>query len=238
MRIELLGFEGCPGFEPTAQLVRRAAAELGITSDITEVMVRDGDDLEAMGFAGSPTLCIDGRDLEDLPPVGEGSCCRRYGDSHTPAKWLVESALLRALRPANIVFMCVQNSARSQLAEAIARHRAPAGVRVQSAGSEPYMVRPQVPVVLREAGIEPGDLYAKSLDDLDIDAVDAVITLCAEEVCPLFPRPVPRLHWALPDPAKTGSEDDKLQSFRDIRDELLIRIPHLLRYAPPIADNK
>ena len=238
MRMNILGFTGCPGFGPTARLLRQVAAELGIDGDITEVTVQDGDDLQAMGFAGSPTVLIDGRDLEDLPPTGDGLCCRRYGESHTPPKWLVESALLRALRPVNIVFMCVQNSARSQLAEAIARHCAPAEVRVRSAGSEPFMVRPQVPVVLREAGIDPGDLYAKSLDDLDIDAVDAVVTLCAEEVCPVFPRPVARLHWALPDPAKAGSEDDKLQSFRNIRDELLIRIRHLLRYAPPTADSK
>lgn len=55
-----------------------------------------------------------------------------------------------------------------------------------------------------------------------------MVTLCAEEVCPLFPRPVRKLHWPLPDPAKaTGTDEDRLAAFRAVRDELAARLPTL-----------
>jgi len=219
MRIEITVPAGTETNDATLALLREACDGLGIKDDI---MVST-DSAEA-GVA--PIVRIDGRDMWDAAPSHD-----RAAAESIPPKWLVESALLRALKPKNIVFMCVQNSARSQLAEAIARHIAPKNMVLQSAGSEPYMVRPQVPRILAEEGIDPSGLYAKSLDDLNIDAVDAVVTLCAEEVCPMFPRPVYRLHWAMEDPAKGADEEAKLQSFRRIRDELMLRLTHLLNYS-------
>ena len=62
--------------------------------------------------------------------------------------WMIEAGILRALRPEHILFLCVANSARSQMAEGIARHLAPDGVRISSAGSEPTRIRPQAVRVL------------------------------------------------------------------------------------------
>lgn len=139
--------------------------------------------------------------------------------------WQQDVRQLRKLRPKHILFLCVQNSARSQMAEGIARHFAPAGVTISSAGSSPAFVRPQAIEVLREIGMDITGHSSKAVADLDTSTVDAVITLCAEEVCPAFPHPVAKFHWGLPDPAK--AEGDKLAAFREVRDQLVTRIKAL-----------
>jgi thioredoxin type arsenate reductase len=128
----------------------------------------------------------------------------------------------------SILFLCVANSARSQIAEGLARRLAPPGTRVFSAGSEPGTINPLAVQVLREAGVDASRQYSKGLDAVPLDAIDLVVTLCAEEVCPLFPRPVRKLHWPLPDPARVaGSEEERLAAFRGVRDELARRVPGL-----------
>ena len=138
---------------------------------------------------------------------------------------MLEAALLAEVRPRHILFLCVQNSARSQLAEGIARFLAPAGVTVSSAGSSPAFVRPQAIQVLKEIGIDISLHRSKSIDEIDAASVDAVVTLCAEEVCPVFLGQAVRLHWSLPDPAKApGDENARLDAFRATRDELFRRL--------------
>lgn len=133
-------------------------------------------------------------------------------------------------RPKKILFLCVHNSARSQLAQAIARHLAPSGVTVISAGSQPRPIQPEVIRVLEEAGIASDGLYSKSIRDIDTSDVDMVITLCEEEICPFFPRPVQQIHWALPDPAaEEKNEAERLESFRKVLDELQGRLKLLLQ---------
>ena len=144
--------------------------------------------------------------------------------------WMAEADRLRALRPRHILFLCVANSARSQMAEGIARSLAPEGVRVSSAGSVPSIVRPQAIRALGEIGIDIGGHRSKGVESIDSSSVDAVITLCAEEVCPVFLGNSHRLHWGLPDPAGVeGDEDRKMQAFRKIRDELDRRLKFLFK---------
>jgi len=138
---------------------------------------------------------------------------------------MLEAAILRALRPRQILFLCVQNSARSQIAEGVARFLAPPGVTVSSAGSSPAFVRPLAIQVLKEIGIDITTHRSKAIEEIDSGSVDAVITLCAEEVCPVFPGGVVRLHWGLPDPAKASGDDEtRLNAFRATRDELFRRL--------------
>ncbi|MBE7490753.1 MAG: arsenate reductase ArsC [Planctomycetes bacterium] len=111
------------------------------------------------------------------------------------------------------------------MAEGIARYLAPPGITISSAGSSPAFVRPQAIEVLRELGMDITGQTSKAVADLDMSTIDAVITLCAEEVCPMFPRPVAKFHWGLPDPAR--AEGDKLAAFREVRDELVARIKAL-----------
>ena len=125
-----------------------------------------------------------------------------------------------------LLFLCVANSARSQLAEAITRHLAPR-LDVWSAGSHPTHVRPEVTVVLEEIGIDARGLRSKSVGEVPLNEIDTVVTLCREEVCPVLPKRVERISWPLPDPSSAPREES-LEAFRATRDSLLSRIPKLL----------
>jgi arsenate reductase len=122
-----------------------------------------------------------------------------------------------------ILFLCVANSARSQMAEGLARHLFGDRVTVQSAGSAPTRVNPNAIAALAELGIDATGHSSKLVDDIPADSIDLVITLCAEEVCPVYPGRVERLHWPLPDPAG-APPDDALQRFRDVREMLRVRL--------------
>lgn len=115
------------------------------------------------------------------------------------------------------------NSARSQIAEGIARSLAPDGIRVFSASSMPTRIRPEAVRVLEEIGIDAAAQRSKGMDEIQGE-VDAVVTLCAEEVCRAWLGKAWRVHWGLPDPAAMqGSEEDRLNAFRGVRDELRTR---------------
>lgn len=119
----------------------------------------------------------------------------------------------------NILFLCVANSARSQMAEGIARKLLGDKAHIQSAGSEPSgQVNPHALAVLKEKGIDGASLRSKSIESLDrefLEKLDYVITLCAEEICPVIPSRAKKLHWPHPDPAAVkGSDADKLEAFR------------------------
>ena len=128
----------------------------------------------------------------------------------------------------NILFLCVANSARSQMAEALARKMAPPGSSFYSAGSEPGTLHPLAVAVLAEQGIDISHHHAKGLDAVPLTAIDTIVTLCAEEVCPVVPANVRRLHWPLPDPARvSGSDAARLAAFRATRDRLAELLPAL-----------
>jgi protein-tyrosine-phosphatase/N-acetylglutamate synthase-like GNAT family acetyltransferase len=139
--------------------------------------------------------------------------------------WEQEAALLRASPPRHLLFLCVANSARSQMAEGIARALAPASVRISSAGSQPSVLNPLAVQALEEIGIDISGHRSKGVGEVPPGDVDTAITLCAEEVCPVWLGKATRIHWGLPDPAKAGSTDvERLQAFREARDELKRRL--------------
>jgi arsenate reductase len=129
-----------------------------------------------------------------------------------------------------VVFLCVANSSRSQMAEGLARARAPEGWRFYSAGSQPATVHPLAIKAMREIGIDIGGQRSKGLDQVPLEEADVIVTLCAEEVCPVVPGAVHRLHWPIPDPAAVrGSETTRLAAFRAARDEIARRLETLWR---------
>jgi arsenate reductase (thioredoxin) len=139
--------------------------------------------------------------------------------------WEAEAAAIRAGRPRHVLFLCVANSARSQMAEGIARSMAREGVNISSAGSNPSQLNPLAIQALEEIGIDIRRQRSKSVAEIDPAGVDTVITLCAEEVCPVFLGQARRVHWGLPDPAAaSGGEDERLEAFRRVRDELRRRL--------------
>jgi len=122
-----------------------------------------------------------------------------------------------------IVFLCVANSARSQMAEGLARHMFGTRAVVESAGSNPKRLNIRALKAMKEAGIDIVNQVAKPMDMVDIAGADVVITLCAEEVCPVTPAAVERLHWPVADPVAAPPE--KLDgAFRAARDEIKQRL--------------
>ncbi|MGD8699820.1 MAG: arsenate reductase ArsC [Gemmatimonadales bacterium] len=233
LRIELLVIPECPHAERAEQLLLRVTARLLPKTDIARTVVRSKEEAERLAFPGSPTVRINGEDVVGLDAAPPAFACRRYeGGEGVPPEWLLEARILRALRPRHLLFLCVANSARSQMAEAIARSLAPEGVRVSSAGSAPSRVNPFAIRALDQIGLDASGQSSKGIDELretEGRDVDAVITLCAEEVCPVWLGQACRLHWPLPDPAAAaGSEDQILESFRTVREELSRRLNALL----------
>lgn len=127
----------------------------------------------------------------------------------------------------NILFLCVANPARSQMAEGWARALlGPKGHGIQSAGSRPTQVNPFAIAAMAEVGIDLRSHASKLVDDIDPATVETVITLCAEEVCPVFLGKAQRLHWPTEDPATTEKLPDAvlLARFRMARDAIKAKL--------------
>jgi arsenate reductase (thioredoxin) len=131
------------------------------------------------------------------------------------------------LRQDGILFLCVANSARSQMAEGLARKLFGSRVPVASAGSKPSLVNPYAIEVMREVGVDLAAHRSKSVDTIEPSTVGTVVTLCAEEVCPVFLGKVRRFHWPIPDPASADpamSRAAMLARFRAARDEIQAKL--------------
>lgn len=129
-----------------------------------------------------------------------------------------------------ILFLCVANSARSQMAEGLARDRIGERAIIYSAGSAPTYINPYAIKVMAEIGISIDNHSSKLVDDMDIESMDIIITLCADEVCPVVVGQVKRLHWPLSDPASNDpdmSEDEILARFRAARNAIQARLSTL-----------
>jgi arsenate reductase len=125
----------------------------------------------------------------------------------------------------NILFLCVANSARSQLAEGLARAMFGAAANVESAGSEPCgYVRRGAVEALGEIGIDISQHRSKAIADVDagfLRSLGYVVTLCADEVCPVLPSPAQRLHWPIADPARPAPDaETETARYREARDQI------------------
>ena len=133
----------------------------------------------------------------------------------------------------NILFLCVANSARSQMAEGLAKSILGSNHNIQSAGSIPSgKVHPHAIATMKDIGIDISDHYSKSTDDLNDDFLlnlDYAITLCKEEVCPVLPTTAKSLHWTNKDPANNSLSETQLKnSFRTTRENIIKLINQLL----------
>lgn len=132
-----------------------------------------------------------------------------------------------------ILFICVRNSARSQIAEAFANTLCPDEFEAESAGLEPGTLSPLAVASMREIGIDISHKTTQSVFDLFKAGrlYSQVITVCDDasaERCPIFPGVVKREHWSIPDPAELeGSWDARLAAVRNIRDMIRSRVQEL-----------
>jgi arsenate reductase (thioredoxin) len=136
-----------------------------------------------------------------------------------------------------VLFLCTHNSARSQMAEGFLRHLASDRFEVASAGTEATRVHPLAIRAMRDVGIDISSHHSKTVDALLGDPWDYVITVCdsANERCPVFPGRTSRLHWSFDDPSRaTGTDEERLRTFRRVRDQIARAITDWLR---PWADG-
>jgi ArsR family transcriptional regulator, arsenate/arsenite/antimonite-responsive transcriptional repressor / arsenate reductase (thioredoxin) len=136
-----------------------------------------------------------------------------------------------ARRRARVLFLCTGNSARSQMAEALAERLGDGAVEALSAGSRPKPLHPNAVRVMGERGIDLSGHRSKHLGELPNRRFGYVVTLCdrVREVCPEFRGAPTRIHWSIADPASEGSDDEATYpAFERTASELEERIPYLL----------
>jgi ArsR family transcriptional regulator, arsenate/arsenite/antimonite-responsive transcriptional repressor / arsenate reductase (thioredoxin) len=187
------------------------------------------------GLVSMRRSAADGRDtyyVLDLARCGE--LLSSAGTSLHPG--LAPAPRLRAVpesrvTPVRVLFLCTGNSARSQIAEALAERLSAGAVSAASAGSRPKPLHPNAVRVMRERGIDLAGRRSKHLDEFADQRFDYVISLCdrVREVCPEFPGGPALIHWSIPDPAREpGSDEETLPAFERTAAELFTRIGFLI----------
>ena len=120
-----------------------------------------------------------------------------------------------------ILFLCVANSARSQMAEGWARSMLPSGIPVYSAGSNPSRLNPFAVRAMREVDVDIGAHFSKSIPEVPAGKIGTVVTLCSDEVCPFYPGDATVHHVPFEDPAVAeGGDEERLNAFRRVRDQI------------------
>jgi arsenate reductase len=122
-----------------------------------------------------------------------------------------------------VLFICTHNSARSQMAEGLLRHLAGERFETFSAGTVATRVHPLAIAAMQEKGIDISRHASEHLDKYMALKFDYVITVCdnAKEACPYFPTSGTQWHWSFEDPsAATGTEEERLQKFREVREQI------------------
>jgi ArsR family transcriptional regulator, arsenate/arsenite/antimonite-responsive transcriptional repressor / arsenate reductase (thioredoxin) len=195
--------------------------------------------LRSAGLVFARRSSADGRDTYyavDLPRFGE--LLAEAGRAVHPGLHLVPAAPETRARPpgavaVRLLFLCTGNSARSQMAEALAVARSDGLVEAHSAGSRPKPLHANAVRVMAERGIDLTSRRSKHLSLFTGQRFDYVITLCdrVREVCPEFPGHPDCIHWSIPDPSASGDGDGDaatLAAFRRTAAEVETRIAYLL----------
>ncbi len=156
-------------------------------------------------------------------------------ESLHPALSSTEAAPGKVISPligkrVRVLFLCTENSARSQMAEGILRHLSAGRVEVFSAGSRPSSLHPYAVQVLAAMGIDISQQQSKHLDEFRDQSFDYIITVCdrVRESCPTFPGDPEQVHWSFIDPAAVeGSEQERSRAFEQVAIQLMNRIRYL-----------
>jgi len=205
---------------------------LGAPQSLVSYHLRE---LQAVGLVTAKRSAADGRDtFYRLGAERWLSLLSEAAGALQPGVTLVAAPLpaprrVRGRRP-RVLFVCTGNSARSQMAEALLRHRTGGAVDCRSAGSHPKAVHPLAVAVMAERGIDLSGHEAKPLSRFRRVRFDHVITLCdkVREICPEFPGQPAMAHWSVADPALEGDGPTGYGAFQRTADELDGRITHLI----------
>lgn len=215
----MTGARGQDGLQSPDQVLHRAAERL---AQQFAGMV-NAETVERVVFESYTALARTANVSTHLPSLAE-----KFSRDRLTA--LAQSRGLVAKPVPEILYVCVQNSGRSQMAAAITRHLAGDRVHVRSAGSQPGSgILPEVITVLAEAGIDVGEEFPKPLTDDVVRAADAVVTMGCGDACPFYAGKR-YLDWQLQDPAELD-----LDGIRAVRDEIRRQVEDLLTELTPAA---
>ncbi len=236
-----LGFLRLAGEPVRWRLLRELAVSDRHVRELTELVRRPQNlvsyhlgKLRSAGLVRARRSSADGRDAYYTISLDKfGGLLAATGRTLHPGLQLAPAAPPAVAPEAapRLLFLCTGNSARSQIAEALAVARSGGLVEAFSAGSHPKPVHPDAGRVLQELGIGSGGRRSKHLATFTASRFDYVITLCdkVREVCPEFPGHPGYVHWSIPDPAAPGGDGQViLQAFRHLAAELDTRIGYLL----------
>ncbi len=219
MKIEILGV-GCSKCKQLTANAEAAVKELDIEAEINKVT--DIDKITEYGVMMTPALVIDGKIISSGKLLGKDEIKKLiapYG--------VTETGLMKKRR---VLFVCVHNAARSQMAEAFLKKYGGDRFEAESAGLEPGVLNPLVVEVMQEVGIDISRNKTKSVFDFYRQGreYDVVVTVCDESragACPVFPGPAERLHWSFDDPSRfEGSREEKREKARGVRDKIKQKI--------------
>jgi thioredoxin type arsenate reductase len=157
-------------------------------------------------------------------------------DSLHPALGKIETAQEEVVsylprKRVRVLFLCTENSARSQMAEGILRHLSGGKIEAFSAGNQPSSLHPYAVQVLAGMGIDISQQRSKHLDEFCNQSFDYIVTVCdrVRESCPTFPNDPKQVHWSFLDPATVeGSAEERYHAFKQVALQLLTRIRYLL----------
>jgi arsenate reductase (thioredoxin) len=232
MRIELLYTPDCPNLHQVRVLLRETIQSLGLDLSPREIKISGPLKAEEEAFPGSPTIRIDGRDLEpeSAQIVTSGSRIYKTG-AGVPEGQLLKFKIARAAGLKTVLFICTGNAVRSQMAEALVNHFLQGRWAAFSAGFLPAGISPPVVKALKEIGIDAARQPTKHLDLFNGLTFDRVITLCSEadRMCTFYPAYGNRVHLPYTDPLTLSTFGLGWKSlFRKLRDDMRAQlIPYL-----------
>ncbi|MCL4457511.1 MAG: arsenate reductase ArsC [Nitrospirae bacterium] len=228
MNIELLYIKDCPNFKPARRLIhdiiRSFGKPISLGMKLRKIEIKDSNDAEKYLFPFSPTVRINGEDIEPETAKTTGLACRIYRNgTGLPDRDVLKCKIAKAAGLKTILFVCTANAVRSQMAEAIVNHFLHNEWIAFSAGIMPMEVRKGVAEVMKEIGIDISMNRAKHIDLFKDCAFDRVITLCsdADRLCINYPVHDERDRIIFHDPVSTyGFRFGHVSALRKLRDEI------------------
>lgn len=232
MEIELLYTKDCANYKSTKRLIQDTLEELKVKHTLKETEIRTIEEAEKHSFGGSPTVRINGKDIEpENRGEAAGLMCRIYANgTGMPDAEVLRFKIAQASGLKTVLFVCTGNSIRSQMAEALVNNLFDRQWAAFSAGILSTGVNPNAIKVMKEINIDISDKRAKHIDIFNNCTFDKVITLCsdADRICLVYPVATEKELMVFHDPlASFGFGVGSIVSFRNLRDKIKLK---LLKY--------
>jgi arsenate reductase len=223
MNIELLYTKDCPNFRKTRRLIHDTIKSLGLNIPLRKIEIKDEDDSKKYFFPGSPTIRINGEDIEPETASATTLICRIYSNgTGLPDKEILKCKIAKAAGIKTILFVCTGNAVRSQIAEAVVNHFLKDRWVAFSAGIMSMEVNKNVIKVLKEIGIDISKNRSKHIDIFKNCSFDRIITLCsdADRFCLIYPDYNEKDTIVFHDPITSGFGFGQLSLLRKLIDEI------------------